>query len=47
MTSHQHKQKVAQKFYRMQIYEFVQVFYDIKWISSGAFEFEKKPNKQP
>ena len=24
--------------------ELVQVFYDIKWISSGAFEFEKKPN---
>ena len=22
--------------------ELVQVFYDIKWISSGAFEFEKK-----
>ena len=24
--------------------ELVQVFYDIKWISSGAFDFEKKPN---
>ena len=29
--------------------ELVQVFYDIKWISSGAFEFEKKtiPKNRP
>ena len=26
--------------------ELVQVLYDIKWISSGAFEFEKKNTKQ-
>ena len=26
--------------------ELVQVFYDIKWISSETFEFEKKKNKQ-
>ena len=27
--------------------ELVQVFYDIKWISSGAFEFEKTPTNIP
>jgi hypothetical protein len=27
--------------------ELVQVFYDIKWISSGAFEFEKNPTNNP
>jgi hypothetical protein len=26
--------------------ELVQVFYDIKWISSGTFEFDKINNKQ-
>ena len=26
--------------------ELVQVFYDNKWISSGAFEFVKKNNRQ-
>ena len=26
--------------------ELVQLFYDIKWICSGAFEFEKNNNKQ-
>ena len=27
--------------------ELVQVLYDIKWISSGAFEFEKKKKNNP
>ena len=27
-------------------YEFAQVFYDIKWISSWTFEFEKKTQKK-
>ena len=27
--------------------ELVQVIYDVKWISSGAFEFEKKPQTIP
>jgi hypothetical protein len=27
--------------------ELVQVFYNIKWISSGAFEFEKKTTNNP
>jgi hypothetical protein len=27
--------------------ELVQVFYDIKWISSGYFELEKKPTNNP
>jgi hypothetical protein len=28
-------------------YEFVQVFYDNKWISSGTFEFEKTTTSNP
>ena len=49
MTSHKHgswKTEVAKKFYKCSIMQIwvCTVFYDIKWLSSEAFEFEKKNN---
>jgi hypothetical protein len=39
--------KAAECKYEFVHTELVQVFYDIKWISSGAFEFEKTPTNIP
>ena len=48
MTSRKHKSftNAVECKYEFVHTELVQVFYDIKWISSGAFEFEKKHKQQ-
>ena len=48
MTSHKHRSftNATDIKYEFVYTELVQVFYDIKWISSGTFKFDKINNKQ-